>query len=182
YGNHERLRCLLLGGCLFVAAGAIGVATDEAGASWAARAARLGALGPLVAGLAAAACASQARRSGATRALLGLGVAPWDVHRGERQGAWMLGCMGLALVLAPWSDPGSLFPHIDGSAAWQRLANGTLHSQLGVTWTPQAGFASALVVHQPAPSWRLASLALLAPACAVVPPWVLSRQGLTTRG
>ncbi len=174
HGNYERARCLLIGCCLFLAAAAIGVATDEPGASWPARAARLGALGPVIAGLSAAACAAQARRSGATRALLGLGVSPWQVHRGERQGAWLLGALGLGLVLAPWSEQASLFPQIEGSAAWQRLADGTLYSALGVSWNARSGFASAAAVAQPSVSWSLASLALLGPACAVVPPWVLS--------
>ena len=101
HGKAQLSRALWIGLALYALAVALTWATDEADASWGQRAARLGALGPLLAALATWGSGQLARTRGEARALLALGATPAALERGAVLGGWLLALGGLVIALGP---------------------------------------------------------------------------------
>ncbi|MCA9644014.1 MAG: hypothetical protein H6718_34375 [Polyangiaceae bacterium] len=174
HGKTQLARTLLFGAALYALAGGLTWATDEVGASWGQRAARIGALGPLLAGIATWLSGQLSRLRGEARALLALGVSPSRLERGAVAGGWILAALGLVLALGPWATQASLFPAFESGRNWQVLTGGTLVDPLGARFDPRLGLTPGPVI-APAPgvSYWTASVGLLLPLVLAVPPWVV---------
>lgn len=174
HGKHQLLRVLLLGALLYGLALGLTWATDEADASWGQRAARLGALGPLIAGIATWLSGQLGRSRGEARALLALGYSPTQLERGAVYAGWLLALAGLCVALGPWASQQSLFPALESGRNWLVLADGTLLDPLGARYSAERGL-SLTGAHAAPPrlSYRLATLGFLLPLVVTLPPWVV---------
>ncbi|MCA9627197.1 MAG: hypothetical protein KC766_06010 [Myxococcales bacterium] len=177
HGKAQLSRALWIGLALYALAVALTWATDEADASWGQRAARLGALGPLLAALATWGSGQLARTRGEARALLALGATPAALERGAVLGGWLLALGGLVIALGPWADQHGLFPALESGRNWHLLADGTLADPLGARFS--AGTGLVPVAPQTPPrsvDLRLATACFLLPLVVALPPWVVALQ------
>ncbi len=174
HGKASLIRALAIGAALYCVALAVTWATDEVDASWGQRAARLGALGPLIAGLATWSSGQLARARGEARALLSLGASPQQLERGALIAGWSLALGGLLIALGPWASQHSLFPALESGRNWQVLTDGSLSDPLGAHYSLTHGLTPAPAQTLPEHvSYRLATAGLLLPLVVALPPWVV---------
>ncbi|MGE0324690.1 MAG: hypothetical protein AB7K71_01080 [Polyangiaceae bacterium] len=174
HGKTQLVRTLVMGVGLFALTASLTWATDEAGASWSQRAARVGALGPLLGGIATWLCGQLGRARGESGALSALGVPPARLERGAVIGGWVLAALGLILALGPWATQHSLFPALESGRNWQVLPDGALAEASGARYHPRLGLTPGpQLAAPPAISYWFASLGFLVPLVVAVPPWVV---------
>lgn len=162
------------------------VATDEAGSGWSQRAARMGALGPLLAAVAVWSSLQLARSRGELRALSGLGWAPWRVAAGALVAGWLGGMLTCALLILPGVDAGALFPALTDAPDW--TLRGAALSAPGVSIFPDGNVR----VHEGAEVaglagrgpravdalWGIVPLAALLPVWSATPTPALQRAAI----
>jgi hypothetical protein len=160
----------------FLVALSIVVATDEATSTRAMRAARLSALGPLVAALGVLGVVAHARSRGELRALEAVGIPPWRAARGAALAGLVAGALSVALLVSPLADAESLFPAVHVVVRWVFDDAGTLARAPGVTVFADGRLALtggvASSVHAVPTAW--AALPCIAPIAALVPGWAVT--------
>lgn len=157
-------------------AAAIIVATDEATSTLGMRAARLAALGPLLACLGALAVCAHARARGELGALEALGMKPWEAAHGAAVAGWACGVLATIALAMPGVDSSSLFPRflppidwaMDASGASAKSSLATIFAD-GAIRMAQTGGGQG--VHGPA---RWAAMACLAPIALGGPAWAVT--------
>ncbi|MBX3181746.1 MAG: hypothetical protein KIT72_12220 [Polyangiaceae bacterium] len=182
HGRSELGRTLLVAAGLYALLAAITWLTDEADASWSARAARIGALGPIAAASATALAVLGSSRRGETRALAALGLSARQIHVGACLAGWLTGALGLLLVLSPLSDASALFPHVARHGGWL-LTEAGLTDPSGASWSVAQGLTPSAVRAAPSatPNPLIPSLLLLGPSALLLPPWVISHSATRRR-
>lgn len=190
--KSAKLAAALAGVAILVAL--LVIATTDDGASWARRAAMLGAVAPVAGSIGTLGAVGLARGRGEIVALLALGVSPTRAQLGAVIGGIVIALPGPFVTSSRWADPSALFPTPVESRVWapgeasaaagsrgESLREMTMGIQVEpggrvafVKEAPQSGAAPRLF---PA-ALVFAALTLCALAC---PLWVAARASKTRK-
>jgi hypothetical protein len=167
-----------------VVAAGVTVLTDEPDASAAWRLARISAFLPALAALGSALSLSQARARGELRAIEALGVSPLRAGLGASVSAWLVGALGLILLLSRAADLRALFPTATATPAWVRVGAELWNPLHGVSVGPAGALRFTRVdTWEPSgvPPHELAALFALAPLALMLPIWITGTLSSTWR-
>ncbi len=176
-------RALLAMAIALVLTASIMVVTDEAASTMGMRAARLAALSPLVAALGALAVTAHARARGELRALEALGATPLRAAFGAAVAAWLVGALGVLVLVAPGTDGASLFPAVHPIASWIIDSSGKFATAAGAVVFDDGRIvlSSATAVHAASSPRAWAALPCLLPIALTAPIWAVLRLGALSR-
>ncbi len=177
------LRTVAAGLLAWVACAGVVVTTDEATSTLGMRVARLAALTPLVAAVAALLVTAHARVRGELRALESLGHPPWIAARGAAAAGAILVLLGAAFLVSPLADASSLFPAVRAAVDWHVDAGGFVARAAGVVLMDDGAVhvhRASVVGRAPSISaWAalpsLGTIGLAVPSWAVTPIRLASR-------
>jgi hypothetical protein len=117
-------------------------------------------------------------------ALSALGASPWRLGRGARMAGWLLGAVGVALLLSPLTDPTPLFPAVVRATPWIVSQAALVDPTSGVHVASDGSIAfgalksEAELGHAPG---RVAALASILPIVLVTPAWAACPLGVSAR-